>query len=287
LVKLTRGNVYSDLKYVASLINKHPTLFKKHNVTFEDLLWATSTVVTRSFTIPNAQNEELSYIGIVPFADMFNHDYKLKTPGWEYNNAKGSFQINTVKKYNPGDQVFISYGNKTNLDLLLWRGVMADVDNSQYFFHLVPKGGNHDDVRYKLLQQLDPSSFVITTTTIAPELYAVARILSISEEKLQNPGVQAAIIRTKTMGDDLELEAIKKIVYLCKNALKNTTAIQEDKKLLQNMKLSPRIRNIITLRMHEKMIIQSALERLQDHTQEIRMQQETRKRMSQMYGAFE
>jgi hypothetical protein len=74
-------------------------LFKK-NITLQDALWATSTMISRSFTfyIPHKTR------AIIPYVDMFNHNFRMPK-NWDYNKVTGRFQVTTNKRYKAGDQV--------------------------------------------------------------------------------------------------------------------------------------------------------------------------------------
>jgi len=85
---------------------------------------------------------------------MFNHDSKLPV-SWEYNLTTGYFEVKAARMYYAGEQVYLSYGNKSNLNLLLWYGFVADVEQTKYYFQISPQAKS--DIRHQLMSKLDSS----------------------------------------------------------------------------------------------------------------------------------
>jgi len=146
---------------------------------------------------------------------------------------------------------------------------LTDISNSKFYFQLANKADSSTDPRYKLIQKLNSTQFAISTKEIPQELYKVARILTLKEDQLENPAIEAALLRGKKISDAVELHATKKLIALCKASLKNTTTIEEDKEALKNPSLSVRERNIITLKLYDKQIIEIALTKLQEQHEDL------------------
>lgn len=71
--------------------------------------------------IPGFDRKELA---LLPMADMLNHQYGSVT----WKDGHGMFEIHSKKYYNPGEEVFNSYGKKGNELLFLYYG-FALLDN--------------------------------------------------------------------------------------------------------------------------------------------------------------
>lgn len=61
----------------------------------------------------------------VPGADLFQHRCYKSLKGYDENNI---FKIASGDKYSIGDDVYIDYGNKTNIELLFQYGFKTDID---------------------------------------------------------------------------------------------------------------------------------------------------------------
>ncbi|KAF3645839.1 hypothetical protein FXO38_19456 [Capsicum annuum] len=60
-------------------------------------------------------------VALVPWADMLNHNCEVKT-FLDYDRSSQGIVFTTDRAYLPGEQVFISYGRKSNGELLLSYG---------------------------------------------------------------------------------------------------------------------------------------------------------------------
>ncbi|KAJ8445650.1 hypothetical protein Cgig2_009051 [Carnegiea gigantea] len=60
-------------------------------------------------------------IALVPWADMLNHSCEVETY-LDYDRSSKGIVFTTDRQYQPGEQVFISYGKKSNGELLLSYG---------------------------------------------------------------------------------------------------------------------------------------------------------------------
>ncbi|XP_015961650.1 uncharacterized protein LOC107485623 [Arachis duranensis] len=60
-------------------------------------------------------------VALVPWADMLNHSCDVDT-FLDYDNLSKGIVFTTDRPYQPGEQVFISYGKKSNGELLLSYG---------------------------------------------------------------------------------------------------------------------------------------------------------------------
>lgn len=72
-------------------------------------------------------NEDES--GIVPYVDMINHSVKSNTT-WYYDDEKKSFILEAIKNIPKGEEIVDDYGDKNNIDFLLYYGfTLKDNEN--------------------------------------------------------------------------------------------------------------------------------------------------------------
>jgi len=92
---------------------------------WEELLrWAQHSVASRSYeSRPGRWNTSDGRPGavMVPFADMFNDD-PSPNAAWEWNAATDAFEISAKAALAAGEEVLLSYGTKTNDQLLTHYG---------------------------------------------------------------------------------------------------------------------------------------------------------------------
>jgi len=69
---------------------------------------------------------------LCPFADLLNHKRPRQTQ-WYYDDNLNSFIIQAIEKINIGQEIFDSYGKKTNARLLLNYGFCLDNNDSHEY----------------------------------------------------------------------------------------------------------------------------------------------------------
>lgn len=79
--------------------------------------WAFGVLLSRLIRLPGLVNAEV----LVPLADFANHDPK-STAFFDWEPASEAVVLQADRAYRPGQQVFISYGQKTSGELLLSYG---------------------------------------------------------------------------------------------------------------------------------------------------------------------
>ena len=75
-------------------------------------------------------------LAMVPYADLFNHKVPKDT-SWFYDDETDCFTVKAIKDVKKGVEVYDTYGNKGNTDLLLFYGFTVD-DNpfDTYMFEI-------------------------------------------------------------------------------------------------------------------------------------------------------
>lgn len=75
-------------------------------------------ICSRIFSFIKDGTEEY---GMVPYADLLNHSQNFNTK-WDYNNKKNCFEVIATKNIKANTEIYDSYGQKTNFELLLYYG---------------------------------------------------------------------------------------------------------------------------------------------------------------------
>ncbi|XP_055911189.1 SET domain-containing protein 4 [Eupeodes corollae] len=122
----------------------------KEVFTLKDFKWAYFAVNSRSVFVndyeiqPLVKDASRAWVkkilcdkpdmALAPFLDLFNHsDAALTEPLIEKEDNHLHYQLITKNSYQPYEQIFISYGNLTNLKLFTEYGFSLDDNSNDYF----------------------------------------------------------------------------------------------------------------------------------------------------------
>eukprot|EP00210_Caulerpa_lentillifera_P000599 g580.t1 len=146
--------------------------------TFDDYLWATGIVWSRSFELPQSLDPEINdfshsfehCLSIVPGLDFFNHS---NTPSCSLrinsNESKPQIQLEMAfGVWSLDQELTLTYGDKSNEELLYGYGFTLDFNPLEQLTLLIPFAMKANDERQKmqLLRQLNISPR-ITLTKVA------------------------------------------------------------------------------------------------------------------------
>lgn len=106
---------YNDLKL--RIFSRHPDLFPEEVFNMETFRWSFGILFSRLVRLPSMDGK----VALVPWADMLNHSCEVETY-LDYDKSSEGIVFTTDRSYQPGEQVFISYGKKSNGELLLSYG---------------------------------------------------------------------------------------------------------------------------------------------------------------------
>ncbi|CAM8999626.1 unnamed protein product [Rhodiola kirilowii] len=101
---------YNDLRL--RIFNKHPQLFPEEIFNLETFKWSFGILFSRLVRLPSLNDK----VALVPWADMLNHSCEVQT-FLDYDKSSQGVVFTTDRQYQPGEQVFIAYGKKSNGDL--------------------------------------------------------------------------------------------------------------------------------------------------------------------------
>ncbi|KAJ7964677.1 ribulose-1,5 bisphosphate carboxylase/oxygenase large subunit N-methyltransferase, chloroplastic [Quillaja saponaria] len=106
---------YNDLRL--RIFSQYPLLFPEEVFNLETFKWSFGILFSRLVRLPSMNGK----VALVPWADMLNHSCEVET-FLDYDRSSKGIVFTTDRPYEPGEQVFISYGKKSNGELLLSYG---------------------------------------------------------------------------------------------------------------------------------------------------------------------
>ena len=120
--KIAEARVDTRFDY-ALIVEKYPIFGELHSLA--DWEWAYACVSSRVF---NVEIDGANTRALVPVADLFNHG-RESTVTWFFDSTRRTFTIPSTRNIQKGSEIILSYGQKSNSDLLLHYGFTVD-DNS-------------------------------------------------------------------------------------------------------------------------------------------------------------
>ncbi|KAI5406591.1 ribulose-1,5 bisphosphate carboxylase/oxygenase large subunit N-methyltransferase, chloroplastic [Lathyrus oleraceus] len=106
---------YNDMRL--RIFSKYPDFFPEEVFNIKSFKWSFGILFSRMVRLPSMDGK----VALVPWADMLNHNCEVET-FLDYDKSSKGIVFTTDRPYLPGEQVFISYGNKSNGELLLSYG---------------------------------------------------------------------------------------------------------------------------------------------------------------------
>lgn len=83
---------------------------------YRTFLWARLAVMTRAFSV---YVNRAKCQAMIPLADMLNHHMLASKLQWGFDDNAQGFVLTAVADYSAGDQLYLSYGSKSNTALLV------------------------------------------------------------------------------------------------------------------------------------------------------------------------
>lgn len=109
------------------LCDQYPHLFPREHFTFENWQWAFTMLFSRAIRLRSMKQGET--LALVPYADLINHSpYSQayldarESGDWLFKTGKEEVVLYADRAYRKMEQIYISYGPKSNSDLLLLYG---------------------------------------------------------------------------------------------------------------------------------------------------------------------
>ncbi|KAK4845593.1 hypothetical protein QYF36_006874 [Acer negundo] len=108
------------------IFSKYPDIFPEEVFNLETFKWSFGILFSRLVWLPSMGGR----VALVPWADMLNHNCEVET-FLDYDKSTKGIVFTTDRQYQPGEQVFISYGRKSNGELLLSYGFVPREGTNQ------------------------------------------------------------------------------------------------------------------------------------------------------------
>ena len=109
------------------LCDQYPDIFPRDKFTYEAWVWAFTNLFSRAIRLRNMKQGET--LAMVPYADLINHSpYSgayldaRQTGDWLFKTGDEEVILYADRGYRRMEQIYISYGPKSNADLLLLYG---------------------------------------------------------------------------------------------------------------------------------------------------------------------
>ncbi|WP_224242991.1 SET domain-containing histone-lysine N-methyltransferase [Hyalangium gracile] len=232
--------------------------------TFDAFVWAHFAVVTRTFTMTRSGSHASC---LVPLVDMINDGRPWDSP-WAWLEEEQCFQVKSLGAVAAGQELHTTYGNKSNLSLLLQYGyVHEDNAHDEVLLLLgIPPGDAFTAEKQRLLGLSSPDeqrSFKLSRTYDAEamaELFAFLRIAQAEAGELSvlEAAPDALALARAPLSPRNEEKLHAAFAAGCEKRLAGyATSLEEDERLLREEALSPNARNCILLRRGEKRLLQS------------------------------
>ena len=212
---------------------------------------------------------------LAPFADLLNHKRPRQTQ-WYFDDNLQSFVIQATENIKEGNEIFDSYGKKTNARFLLNYGFcLDDNDTSEYLltinfndtYPMLDLKKNFFQNEFELVRTFNLNNNFYESQII--ELLSFLRFILFdgdindlynainSSENIYNEDVPLTFYYIPPITKELEIQVLKHLHLLCRKALaKYPTTFEQDQNLYQTKKnISFNLRNCLLLIMSEKTVL--------------------------------
>ncbi|XP_026749451.3 actin-histidine N-methyltransferase [Galleria mellonella] len=245
--------------------------------TFDNYRWAVSTVMTRQNMI---QLDDCDVTSFIPLWDMCNHEHgKITT---DYNKELNRGECYALRDFQQGEQIFIFYGARSNVDLFLHNGFVYP--KNQYDSLSLSLGiSSSDPLRETKLSLLSKLGLAGVThynlyrgeTPISAELLAFIRIFNMNQEELakwSSQGLPSDLVSSESssvdaVGADVDRRAYKYLLTRCELIRASYNKTNNDTE--QNGPESTHRKNIKLLKECEVQILEGAIKYLENVLQKL------------------
>jgi hypothetical protein len=229
---------YAELQ--DGLFASHPDMFPPSVYDFAAFSWAFTVLFSRAIRLGSLSTGEA--IALVPYADLFNHNPFANS----YIDArqtglftkKDEVAVYSDRSYKQMEQVFISYGPKSNADLLLLYGFA--LDRNPFNSVEVAVGLLEDDplraekaLFLKQSGQPEQMQVPLYNDRYPDELLQYLRLICIASHNLKGRAL-AEVDYSELIDEDNEREVFSSIRSACEVALEGYPTTEEQDSLLMN-----------------------------------------------------
>ncbi|KAG0469038.1 hypothetical protein HPP92_018366 [Vanilla planifolia] len=217
--------VFHDLRL--RIFSKYPTLFPEEVFNLETFKWSFGILFSRLVRLPSMGGK----VALVPWADMLNHNSEVET-FLDFDKSSKGIVFTTDRAYQPGEQVFISYGKKANGELLLSYGfVPKEGTNPNDSVELSLSLTKGDECYKEKLEALrkhglsTPQQFPLQITGWPLEMMAYAYLIVSPSEMSKQFDEIASVAAGKSKSKagikfpELEEQALQYILECCESSI--------------------------------------------------------------------
>ena len=218
-------------------------LIKPESYTQQRYSWAFSILLTRLCRLPSRNNEE----ALIAWADMANHDANV-TSFLDWSNSKKCVVFEPGRSYTPGEQVYVSYGQKTSGELLLSYGFLIPPETNPNDAYQLQVALDRNDSQYErkltLLQQYglsEKEEFPLRVTALPDGLLQYAAFVAAApgrSDEIPLLGEYLFKHRQFPLLDkvDCKLIAINYVLTICRAALMSyKRSLEADREYLESL----------------------------------------------------
>ncbi|XP_015176838.1 PREDICTED: histone-lysine N-methyltransferase setd3 isoform X1 [Polistes dominula] len=235
---------------------------------YDDYIWAVSTVMTRQNLIPSEDGSSMIH-ALIPMWDMCNHEEGKITTG--FNTTSDCCECYAMRNFKKGEQIFISYGSRTNSDFLVHSGFVC-LENKKDGVRIPLGISASDPLRNERIELLDKLGLPVTgkflleagTEPISDSLLAFLRVFNMRKADLTRWLKSDKVTDLKHVDCALDTIVEENVMKFLLDRLKLLLAkypstLEEDLEKL-NTRLPKRQRLIVQLRVSEMKILLNALD---------------------------
>ncbi|XP_043686728.1 actin-histidine N-methyltransferase isoform X1 [Vespula pensylvanica] len=235
---------------------------------YDDYIWAVSTVMTRQNLIPSEDGSSMIH-ALIPMWDMCNHEEGRITTG--FNTTSDCCECYAMRDFKKGEQIFISYGSRTNSDFLVHSGFVC-LENKKDGVRLPLGISKSDPLRKERIELLEKLGLPATgdfllkagTEPISDSLLAFLRVFNMRKIELTHWLKSDKVTDLKHVDCALDTIVEENVMKFLLDRLKLLIAkypstIEEDLEKL-NTRLPKMQRLIVQLRVSEMKILLNALD---------------------------
>lgn len=266
---------------------KRPDLFPSDMFTIDHYKWSYSMILSRSFRLSFGSAAEV--IALVPGMDLINHGSTTTayavgemetTPLLFARNAQRYAVLRSDRRYRKGEQVYLSYGPKSNAELLLLYGFALEHNSHDYivmpFLTLLEISPMASLKKAWLDRHSIDVSAVPLSETGWRDLMPLLRLIVLLPSSIKYLGADKQVFYHKfsspasfdqAFDEDTEAAALLLLKRLCKERLMQyPETFQADRALLQDrarLSMLPKTyRNAVRVRFGEMRLLLSTMRML-------------------------
>lgn len=267
------------------IFNKYPSTFSPEVFNLESYKWAFVILFSRAICINSL--EDGPAVALVPYADLFNHNpfassfIDSRTTGGWFTPKLTEVVVYADRGYKKFEQVFISYGQKSNLELLLLYGFALDRNpyNSVDLTVLLPTSDPLFSEKKMFLDDKglkEVMEFPIYNDRYPDELLQFLRLVCLKPEEKGSRKLSSFMF-SERISENNELDVMTLIATACEETLAQyPTTDAEDTALMVDYKMfklfSKSQRMAIKARRQEKRILQRTIAAVEREKEKIALQ---------------